>query len=94
MDADKEQQIRDHARAIAALLYEETAPEQLRTLEGIESVVRGHILEHVSPQIGQFLSQQQAARAADENDTSKVSLEGLQLPKSKPRDSKSKGTHS
>ncbi len=93
MDADKVQQIQDHAHAIAALLYEETAPEQLRTLEGIESAVRGHILEHVSPQIGQFLSQQQAARAADENDTSKASLEESQLPRSKPRNSKSKGTH-
>ena len=93
MDADKVQQIQDHARAIAALLYEETAPEQLRTLEGIESVVRGYILEHVSPQIGQFLSQPQAARAADENDNSKASLEESPLPKSKPRNSKSKGTH-
>lgn len=31
MDAEKLQQIQAHARAIAALLYEETAPEQLTT---------------------------------------------------------------
>ena len=90
MDADKLQQIQEHARAIAALLYEETAAEQLRTLEGIESAVRGHILEHVSPQIGQFLSQQQAAQAAGENDASKASLERSQSPKRKPRSSKLK----
>jgi len=37
MDAEKLQQIQAHARAIAALLYDETAPEQLTTLEGIEA---------------------------------------------------------
>jgi hypothetical protein len=31
MDAGKLQQIQTHARAIAALLYDETAPEQLTT---------------------------------------------------------------
>lgn len=74
MDADTLQQIQVHARAIAALLYDETAPEQLTTLEGIEAAVRGHILEHVSPEVGNFLSQQQVAQAADEIGTSKASL--------------------
>ena len=90
MDADKLQQIQDHTRAIATLLYEETAPEQLRTLEGIESAVRGHILAHVTPHIGQFLSQQPAARAADENDVSKASLARSQSAKRKPKSSKLK----
>ena len=54
MDADKQTQIQAHVRAIAALLYEETAPEQLTTLEGIEVAVRGHLLEQISPQIGLF----------------------------------------
>jgi hypothetical protein len=74
MDANKLQQIQAHARAIAALLYDETAPEQLTTLEGIEAAVRGHILEHVSPEIGNFLSQRQAAQAAGEAAESKASL--------------------
>ncbi|WP_410503509.1 ISKra4 family transposase [Leptolyngbya sp. O-77] len=43
-----------HARALAALLYEETDPEQVKTLAGIEAAVRGHLLEHVSPEIGGF----------------------------------------
>jgi hypothetical protein len=51
MDTDKLQQIQAHARAIAVLLYDETAAEQLATLEGIEAAVRGHILEHVSPEM-------------------------------------------
>lgn len=73
MDTDKLQQIQAHARAIAALLYDETAPEQLTTLEGIEQAVRGHILEHVSPQIGQFLSQQLVVPAVDALGNSKAS---------------------
>ncbi|MGI0494980.1 ISKra4 family transposase [Alkalinema pantanalense CENA528] len=54
MDADKKAQIQAHARALAALLYEETDPEQVKTLAGIENAVRGHLLEHVSPEIGKF----------------------------------------
>ena len=54
MDADKLQQIQTHACAIAALLYDEAALEQLTTLEGIEAAIRGQILEHVSPEIGLF----------------------------------------
>ena len=52
MDTDKLQQIQAHARAIATLLYDETAPEKLTTLEEIEVAVRGHIVEHVTPEIG------------------------------------------
>jgi hemoglobin-like flavoprotein len=67
MDADKKAQIQAHAQAIAALLYEETDPEQVKTLVGIEQVVRKHMLEHVSPEVGNFLLQQVAARPADAN---------------------------
>ncbi len=92
MDSDKLQQIQAHARAIAALLYSETAPEQLTTLEGIETAVRGHILEHVSPEIGNFLLQQQAAQAVGEVGNSKVSLDKSTSPKIKPKSYKSKRT--
>jgi hypothetical protein len=90
MDAGKLQQIQTHARAIAALLYDETAPEQLTTLEGIETAVRGHILEHVSPEIGHFLSQQQAGQRVDELGTSKASLGRSASVKSKRKPFKSK----
>jgi hypothetical protein len=73
MDADKKAQIQAHARAIAALLYEETDPEQVKTLAGIETAVRSHLLEHVSPEIGNFLSQRAAARPVDESGASKAS---------------------
>ena len=54
MDTDKKAQIQAHARAIAALLYEASDPDQVKTLAGIEQVVRGHLLEHVSPEIGDW----------------------------------------
>lgn len=90
MDADKLQQIQAHARAIADLLYDETAPEQLATLEGIEAAVRGQILEYVSPEIGNFLSPQQAAQVAGEVGNSKASWEKSPSPKSRRKHLKSK----
>jgi hypothetical protein len=90
MDADKLKQIQAYARAIAALLYDETAPEQLTTLEGIEAAVRGHILEHVSPEMGHFLSQQQAVQAVDAGGNSKASLEKSASVKTRQKLSKSK----
>lgn len=73
MDAEKKAQIQAHARALAALLYEETDPEQVKTLAGIEAAVRGHLLEHVSPEMGDFLSQQAVALQVDESVASTVS---------------------
>lgn len=73
MDAEKKAQIQAHARALAALLYEETDPEQVKTLAGIEAAVRGHLLEHVSPEIGDFLLQQAAAQPVDESVVSTAS---------------------
>ena len=75
MDAAKKAEIQAHAQAIAALLYEETDPEQVKTLAGIEEAVRGHLLEHVSPELGNFLLQQVAAQRADENGASTVLLD-------------------
>jgi hypothetical protein len=75
MDTAKKAQIQAHAQAIAALLYEETDPEQVKTLAGIEETVRGHLLEHVSPEIGNFLLQQVAAQRADANAASTASLD-------------------
>lgn len=65
LGADKQAQIQAHARAIAALLYEAADPEAIQTLAGIEATVREQILEHVSPEIGVFLSQQLAAPPQD-----------------------------
>jgi hypothetical protein len=47
IDATKEAQIKAHALALAELLYEESDPEPVKTLEGIEEAVRGHWLKQV-----------------------------------------------
>jgi hypothetical protein len=75
MDADKKAQIQAHAQAIASLLYEETDPEQVKTLAGIEESVRKHVLEHVSPEIGNFLLQQVVVQRVDANAPSTALLD-------------------
>jgi hypothetical protein len=51
-------ELKEHAQAIAAILYEQTEPEKIKTLAGIEKTVREQILEHITPEIGIFLSVQ------------------------------------
>lgn len=68
MDADKQAQLQSHVQAIAALLYEETNPEELKTLSDIEQVVRNQVLEHVSPEIGNFLSKTALGQPVDANE--------------------------
>jgi hypothetical protein len=60
MTPEEQQAIKTHADAIAAILYRNTDQEKLQSLEGIEQAVRQHMLEHVSPQVGIFLSEQRA----------------------------------
>lgn len=73
MDAEKKAQLQTHAQAIADLLYEETDPEQVKTLEGIEETVRDYLLEYVGPEIGFFLSKPIQAPLPDENAPSTAS---------------------
>ena len=62
MDASKEARLKALTQELAELLYKETDPEAVKTLEGIETAVRGHLLEHVGPELGHFLSAQAAAQ--------------------------------
>ncbi len=72
MDASKEARFKALTEELAALLYEETDPEQVKTLAGIEESIRGHLLERVGPALGNFLLQQVAVRQTDENEVSKA----------------------
>ena len=76
MDAAKEAQIKAHALALAELLYSETDPEHVKTLAGIEVAVRDHLLTHVGPEIGNFLSAQAAAQTKGAPDSFKASSDG------------------
>jgi len=59
MTPEQQLQLKAHTDAIAAILLADAKaqhPERLETLEGIELTVRQQIQEHVSPNIGVFLS--------------------------------------
>lgn len=67
MDASKQARFKALTEELAELLYEETDPEAVKTLEGIETAIRGHLLERVGPELGHFLSRQAAAQRGDGN---------------------------
>ena len=69
MTPEKADQLKTHLDAIAQLLYEESNPADMQTLEGIELTVREQIQAHVSPALGIFLSAQLAAQTLDVPDT-------------------------
>jgi len=66
MTPEKEQALKEYIQGIAQILYEETSPEQCRDLESIEATVRHQVTEYVSPQIGIFLSNEQAEQVPEE----------------------------
>lgn len=72
MNSEKAQLIQHHAKVIAGLLYEDTSPEQVKTLESIETTVREKVLEHVSPAIAVFLSAQAQEKTKGDGGLSKA----------------------
>lgn len=56
MTPEEVQRLQECVQEIAAILYKNTTPAQLTSLEAIETIVRQHMLEHVSPNIALFLS--------------------------------------
>lgn len=69
MTPEKEKELAQHLEAIAALLYEETEPEQVESLAKIEATVREKTLQYITPQLGIFLSEklQELHREEHEN---------------------------
>jgi hypothetical protein len=56
MTPEELQKVNEYSKEIAKILYADTDPETLDSLEAIERVVRQKMLEHVTPQVGIFLS--------------------------------------
>jgi hypothetical protein len=75
MTPEQEQALQEHVQAIARILYENTPAEQLKTLGGIEQVVREQMQKHVMPEVGVFLSQRQQEQQQDAGARLKVSSE-------------------
>jgi hypothetical protein len=56
MTPEQEQALKVHLQAIAKILYDESDSEAMKTLEGVELTVRQQVQQHVSPELGSFLS--------------------------------------
>lgn len=68
MTPEEERQVREYSRAIAKILYKNTASEQLTSLAKIEEVVRSQMQEYVMPEVGIFLSKMPQEKAKDTNE--------------------------
>lgn len=62
MTPEQVKALQDHIQGIAAILYEDTPVEKLTSLESLERTVRQQMLEHVTPQVGIFLSKRSLER--------------------------------
>lgn len=58
-------QLDEHVQAIAKLLYADADKSKMTNLGQIEAGIRAQLQEHVSPQLGIFLSQKLLAQIAD-----------------------------
>lgn len=75
MTPEQKQALQEHVKAIAKILYEDTSPERLTSLAGIEQAVRNQMQKHVMPEVGVFLSKRLQEQPQDTNDDSKASWE-------------------
>ena len=75
MNAQETNRLKACVQEISEILYRNTPPEELTTLDGIEQAVRGHMLKEVSPKVGFFLSKQVQAQWAAKTVNSKAVLE-------------------
>jgi hypothetical protein len=56
MTPEQQQALKEHLQGIAKILYDESDPTTMQTLEGIEMTLRQQLQTHVSPKLGNFLS--------------------------------------
>lgn len=73
MTPDQQRQIDQHVQAIAELLYADADPNELKTLSDIEVKIRQQLQDHVSPNLGLFLSNALWVRFQDTHARSKAS---------------------
>jgi hypothetical protein len=72
MTPDQKTELEKHLSAIAKILYEDSDPARIQTLEGIEVTVRQQIQRHVSPELGRFLSERRPKPNLASNGRSKA----------------------
>ncbi|MEO1125468.1 MAG: hypothetical protein AAFX95_15425 [Cyanobacteria bacterium J06639_16] len=69
MDAQKQERLKACLQEVAEILYDESEPAAIQDLEGIEKTIRGHLLEHVGPALGHFLSVRLPTPSGDESES-------------------------
>ena len=62
MTPEESKVLKDHLKAAAAILLNNTPKEELQSFNSIELAVREHLLKEVAPEIGNFFKQQQRHR--------------------------------
>lgn len=65
MTPEEQARIKQSINDIAAILYRNTPPEKVQTLEGIEQSIRQHAQETVLPQLALFLQQKHLEQTKD-----------------------------
>lgn len=54
MNPSEKAHVQECVKELSKILYRNTAPDKCQTLEGIEKVVREHLLESVGPEMAFF----------------------------------------
>jgi hypothetical protein len=57
MTPEDQQALNEHVQAIAKILYEDADKSQMTNLAEIEAIVRSQVQQHVTPNLGVFLSE-------------------------------------
>lgn len=67
MTPEESKVLKDHLKAAAAILLNNTPKEELQSFNSIELAVREHLLKEVAPEIGNFFKPQQQHRKEQED---------------------------
>ena len=67
MTPEESKVLKEHLKAAAAILLNNTPKEELKSFNSIELAVREHLLKEVAPEIGNFFKQQQRDRTEQED---------------------------
>ena len=70
MTPEESKVLKDHLKAAAAILLNNTPKEELQSFNSIELAVREHLLKEVAPEIGNFFKQQRNRKEQEDSDQS------------------------
>ena len=68
MTPEEQQKIKINLQAIAEVFYKNTSPDNLKSFESIELIVREYLVEIVAPEISSFFFTQQGERVRGEKE--------------------------